>query len=261
MKMQIVFENDQFLVIDKPSGLVVNKSDTTREETLQDQLAVCLKLAKNNLGIGDRAGIVHRLDKETSGLLVIAKTSAAFDNLQNQFKNRQVKKEYLALVHGSTKEEIGQIEASLVRVGKFGKFAVAKLRDKDARETFTEYEVIKRYEFNNQKIDSIIGEMRLAKPRINYLKSHARSYTFVKVQPRTGRTHQIRVVLKHIGHPVVSDSIYAPAKLLKFDLIWCPRLFLHASLIEFCDPKSKKLVSFKSDLPNELKGTIDTIDN
>ncbi len=259
--MQIIFENGQFLVVDKPAGLVVNKSTTTGEQTLQDELVKYFGLPAGDLGIGGRVGIVHRLDRETSGLMLVAKTMAAFENLQNQFKMRQVKKEYLALVHGKVVNDSGLIEVALVRAGAFGKFAVAKMRDHGGRETLTEYQVLKRYRFNNQKFDDLVNSSRFTKSRINYLKSHARDYSCVRVLPKTGRTHQIRVVLKHIGHPIVSDSIYAPAKLLKFDRFWCPRLFLHASFIEFCDLKSKKLVSFKSHVPDDLKGAMDMIDN
>src|SRR3990167_1270511 len=105
--MKVVFENKQFLVVDKPSGLVVNKSETVNEETMQDWIQDYLNLAVGDLGIGGRAGIVHRLDRETSGLLVIAKTQRFFDFLQNEFKERRVEKEYIALVHGSISENEG----------------------------------------------------------------------------------------------------------------------------------------------------------
>src|SRR3990167_4314163 len=138
--MNIVFENEQFLVVDKPSGLVVNKSETAREQTLQDQIAKYFKLTSDNLGIGGRAGIVHRLDRETSGLLVVAKTEASFENLQSQFAARQVKKEYLVLVHGKIGKEKDLIKIAMSRVGKFGKFGVLKKHEVGGRATETEYE-------------------------------------------------------------------------------------------------------------------------
>ena len=261
--MNIVFENDQFLVLDKPSGLVVNNSETVRQETLQDQLAKYLKLKSSDLGVGDRAGIVHRLDRETSGLLVVAKTEASFENLQSQFAARQVKKEYLALVHGRIGKEKDLIKISMVRVGKFGKFGVLKKHEVGGRVTETEYELYKRYLLADEKFNELLASS-FTKSRRNYLKVHAQNYSFLKVFPKTGRMHQIRVALKFIGHPVVSDLIYAPSKLLKFDRMWCPRLFLHSAGISFNDPNSGKKLNFKSELPQDLKKaliclTIDTL--
>lgn len=252
--INIVFENDDFLVVDKPSRLTVNKSETSKEETLQDQLSKYFKLAQGDLGIGDRAGIVHRLDRETSGLLVIAKTRKYFDFLQSEFKERRVEKEYIALVHGKVTEEAGVISGDLGRVGKFGKFGIVH----GGREALTEFTVINRFQKDKIWIDSSLNEAGafLSRPRINYLKTNALNYSQLKLKPKTGRTHQIRVHLKSIGHPVVSDLIYAPSKLIKFDLLWCPRLFLHSRRLCFSGPKSKKNFDFKSDLPNDLKNAM-----
>ena len=121
MKLQIIFEDSEILVLNKPAGLVVNRSQTIKEETLQDLLSEYFNLGPS-LGIGDRAGIVHRLDRETSGLLLVAKTQKSFENLQDQFKERKVEKEYVALVHGHIKDEKVEIKNKIVRIGKFGKF-------------------------------------------------------------------------------------------------------------------------------------------
>lgn len=258
MKFKIIFEDDQVLVIDKPSGLVVNRSETIKEKTLQDQLSEYFQL-RSDLGIGDRAGIVHRLDRETSGLLLVAKTQKTFENLQAQFKSREVKKEYLALVHGQFKEKIGSIEFSVGRIGKFGKFG----RVDDGRESMTDYQVDKEYIFKQNKFDELILFSQKTKSRINYLNHHAKNYTLIKLYPATGRTHQIRVHTGAIGHPVVSDLIYTPKKILKFDLDWCPRLFLHASRIEFKHPTTTKTINFQSPLPKDLEKSLKllTIDN
>ena len=96
----------------------------------------------------------------------------------------------------------------------------------------------------------------MTKSRINYLEKHATFYTLLKVFPKTGRTHQIRVHLKSIGHPIVSDLIYCPRKLIKFDLLWCPRLFLHAAFLAFRHPKTKKEIAFTLDLPKDLKNAM-----
>lgn len=252
MKFKIVFEDEQILIIDKPAGLVANRSQTIKEETLQDQLSDYFNLGET-LGIGDRAGIVHRLDRGTSGLLIVAKTQKAFENLQNQFKERRVEKEYICLVHGYLKKGEGSITGEIGRVGSFGKFGMVTL----GRESRTDFKVVGFYQFLKSRFNVLKHQNReLTKSRINYLESHARDYTLLNLFPRTGRTHQIRVHIKSFGYPVVSDLIYCPRKLLKFDRLWCPRLFLHASLVKFLHPKTKKVISFKSDLPKDLKDAI-----
>ena len=253
---EIIFEDKWILVVDKPSGLVVNRSETNKDGTLQDELSGYFGLRSDDLGIGDRAGIVHRLDRETSGLIVVAKTKGAFENLQAQFKERQVTKEYRALVHGYLKES-GSVETKIARIGKFGKFGVVDRRS-IGREARTDYKVEVGYEMHEDVLIKRIQELgfSLSKARIKYLKNHARDYSLLSVFPKTGRTHQIRVHLKHIGHPVVSDLIYTPAKLIKFDLLWCPRLFLHAKSLEISHPKTKKRLKFESDLPKDLKSAI-----
>lgn len=253
MKLNIIFENDQILVIDKPSGLVVNKSETIIWETLQDILSEYFQLS--DLGVGDRAGIVHRLDRETSGILVVAKTESAFSNLQEQFRNRQVIKEYIALVHGKVDEDKGNINARIGRIGKFGKFGIVDKRYIAGRETQTGYKVVDRFKMKDKEFNKLILA-DLSKARVDYLKSHGLFFTLLKVLPKTGRTHQIRVALKSISHPVVSDLIYTPSKLLKFDLGWCPRLFLHSAKLSFADPVTKKRVSFDSALPKDLKSAL-----
>lgn len=250
MKLKIIFENEQVLVVDKPAGLVVNKSETAKEETLQDQLSKYFHL--QDLGVGDRAGIVHRLDRQTSGLLVIAKDQKTFDFLQKQFKGREVKKEYLALVHGSIKQDKGSIAGDISRIGKFGKFGVVY----GGRPSETGYEVIKEYEISEIMLKNLLSKGTFTKARINYLEKHASNYSFVKLMPKTGRTHQIRVHLKSIGNPVVSDKLYAPAKLLKFDLMWCPRLFLHSSSLEFKVLGFSKPLKFESQLPQDIKSAL-----
>lgn len=256
MKFKVIFENRDLLVVDKPSGLTVNRSETSKEETLQDQLAEYFGLSDGNLGIGERVGIVHRLDRETSGVLVVAKTQKAFENLQRQFKNRLIKKEYVALVHGRMTDDFGVVKSRIGRIGKFGKFGNLKNREVGGREAETEYKLVSSFKFPISKLEEIAVEKGYNKSRVRYLDQHALEYSLLAVFPKTGRTHQIRVHLKSIGHPVVSDLIYCPSKLLKFDLVWCPRLFLHAKSISFADPKSKKALAFESDLPNELKNAM-----
>jgi 23S rRNA pseudouridine1911/1915/1917 synthase len=187
--------------------------------------------------------------------MVVAKSEKAFENLQAQFKNREVTKTYAALVHGLVKEDFGAIEAKLRRVGSFGKFGLSKNRE-EGRDARTDYEVVKRMRLKSNVLTSYIDKGSVTKNLVNYLKRHANTYTQLALYPKTGRTHQIRVHIKSIGNPVVSDSLYTPRKLLGFDLTWCERLFLHAQNIEFVHPKTKKKVSYSCNLPNDLKNAI-----
>jgi 23S rRNA pseudouridine1911/1915/1917 synthase len=252
--IDIVFENDSLLIANKPSGLVVNNSVTTSGETLQNEISRYLKLSEGDLGVGERAGIVHRLDRETSGLIIIAKTKKVFENLQGQFEAREVNKTYIALVHGNIAHDEGVINLPIARIGKFGKFGISK----GGRDSETRYKVEKRLVFNDTKFKDLLTneELGLTKVRRKYLKQQSIRYSLLSIFPKTGRTHQIRVHLKSLGNPIVSDLIYEPAKLLKFDFLWCTRLFLHAAEIEFKDPKTKKILKFGADLPNELKEAL-----
>jgi 23S rRNA pseudouridine1911/1915/1917 synthase len=223
---KILFEDEELLAISKPAGMTVNRAETTRgEETVQDWL-------KNNFNFplaslsNLRNGIVHRLDKETSGILLIAKTSRAFEDLQRQFKERKIKKKYLALAHGKVEPLQGIIQASISRSPfdrkKFGVFL-------GGREAKTNYEVKKYYHLNDG------------------------NYSFLDLAPTTGRTHQIRVHLKFIGHPIVTDKKYVGRKTLRKDLAWCPRLFLHATFLSFTQPKNHQKITLNSELPSDLR--------
>lgn len=233
--MQIIYEDDSILVVLKPAGQVVNRAETTHGvRTLQDELEERFGIKKSEEGIGGRAGIVHRLDKGTSGVLVVAKTEEAFADLQAQFKKREVEKGYLALVHGKVKEREGKIEAPIARNPKNRmKFAVVE----GGRKAVTGYKAI------------------------SYQQSaiSAEQFSYLRVKPLTGRTHQIRVHLKHIGHPVVSDPLYLSRKRSKEDHCWCPRVFLHAESLGFKHPETGAWVRFEAELPRDLKVALDEV--
>lgn len=248
--IDIIFEDNFILVLEKSAGLVVNKAETIKEETLQDLISDYFHLG-SSLGIGDRAGIVHRLDRETSGLMVVAKTQKVFDDLQSQFKKREIQKEYVALVHGKISKDEGEIDVPIGRVGGFGKFGIVS----GGRESKTAYKVLNRLRIEEDAFNKLIADEN--KNRKAYFANHAREYTFVTLFPKTGRTHQIRVHLKSIGHPLVSDLIYGPSKLLKFDLLWCQRLFLHAKSLDFIHPDTGKRIFFESDLPQDLTQALE----
>lgn len=227
-----LFEDETILVLAKPAGQTVNRAETTQNEvTLQDELEKYFGIKSSEEGIGGRAGIVHRLDKETSGILVVAKTLKAFENLQAQFKARTVDKEYLALVHGETPVE-GEVRAPIGRHPKFRRrFEVVP----GGRESTTAYQ------------------------REEILTKGEDWYSYLRIHPLTGRTHQIRVHLRHIDHPVVSDPLYLSPKRLKEDLKFCPRLFLHAVSLTFTHPVSGARMRFEAELPEDLRQVLEKL--
>lgn len=227
-ELKIIFENSDYLVIEKPAGITVNRSDTTsRETTLQDLIEKEKKIDTSDPDpeFLDRGGIVHRLDKETSGAIIIAKNSIAFRELQRQFKERIVEKSYLALSHGEIKPETGEIDVPIGRLPwnrkRFGVLA-------GGREALTRYEVESYYKFEREIL------------------------TLVRLFPKTGRTHQIRVHLKHINHPIFSDPLYGGRKVSISDRKILPRVFLHAEQISFLDPKTGEKVKYMSELSDDL---------
>ena len=217
----IIFEDNDLLVINKPVGWIVNDAETTKgQQTVQGWLQ-----DRGLPNIGDRYGIVHRLDKETSGILLIAKTQEAFTELQRQFKSREVEKVYLAVVHGKVTPESGEINAPIARNPfnrmRFGVFP-------GGREAITRYHVISNFQ-------SPISNLQL-----------------LEVHPLTGRTHQIRVHLKHIGYPIVGDDLYGGRKNLQEDRKRTPRMLLHAHKISFFHPVSHQKLSFEAPIPQEF---------
>ena len=229
MTAKILFEDETILVIDKPAGVIVNRAKTTKnEETVQDWIEDNFDFPTANCQIL-RNGIVHRLDKETSGLLLIAKTQKAFESLQKQFKERKIKKKYLALIHGKVEPAQGVIQATISRSPfdrkKFGVFL-------GGREAKTNYKVEKYYHLDTE------------------------NYSFLELAPTTGRTHQIRVHLKFIGHSIVADEKYTGRKTLRKDKKWCPRLFLHAAALSFIHPISHQEINLSSELPSDLRLVI-----
>ncbi len=250
--LKVIFEDESILIIDKPAGLVVDRSETQKGEVLADIL-------QNEFGIAlERGGIVHRLDKDTSGLLLVAKTQQALENLQLQFQERKVKKEYLALVHGLVAEG-GRVEGAIGRnPGDRQKFTVILDHPEGgfvAREAVTEYEPVKSYQLSAvsfQQIFSDFNKIQMRKlERIGY-----GNFTLVSAKPLTGRTHQIRVHLKYINHPVVGDEKYVGRKVYRLDHRWVGRQFLHAKKIGFYHPISDKWMELESQLPEDLQTAL-----
>jgi 23S rRNA pseudouridine1911/1915/1917 synthase len=219
--LNIVYEDSDLIVLDKPAGLTVHPAPGHTSHTLVNALlAHCPELA--SFGNSPRPGIVHRLDKDTSGLMIIAKNSSAQQNLINQFKTHSVSKRYLALVKGKLTPTRGIIEAPI------GRHPV------------------------NRKRMAVVTSGRQAKT--NYrVKEYLDNYTLLEVTIETGRTHQIRVHLSAIGYPVVGDSVYG----IKSAHI--KRQFLHAYRIGFHLPASGEYKEFICELPHDLKQALELI--
>lgn len=217
MDVPILYEDDEVLAINKPAGLVVHDDGRTKEETLVDwvrakypkivEAHVGEPINLTNGGVIEKPGIVHRLDRETSGVLLIAKTQESFLNLKTQFQERTMEKTYRALIHGFFKEPKGVIDKPIGRsTSDFRKWSAEYGARGERREAITEY--------------SVLGQGEVDGVKLSYLQ----------VFPKTGRTHQIRVHLKAVGHPILCDTHYAPRAP-------CPlgfkRFALHAFSIEF----------------------------
>lgn len=255
--LKIIFEDDSILVLDKPPGLVVDRSETQKVPTLEDWLRENYDtLVYHNKNIPERMGIVHRLDKDTSGVLLVGKTQEVLENLQIQFKERKTKKEYLALVHGLM-EGGGVVDAAIGRnLKNREKFTVSLQGDAlEARWAVTKYEPLERLQFTGDRLQQIFSDFN--KIQMHKLSTiHYNLYTLLRCHPLTGRTHQIRVHLKYIGHPIVGDEKYAGRKIYRLDHRWCPRQFLHAHKLGFRHPVSGKWMEFESPLADDLEKAL-----
>lgn len=246
--LNIIYQDEYFLVVDKPPGLVTTPSETQKEDTLADILQKDYKIEL------DRGGIVHRLDKDTSGLLLVAKTQEAFENLQAQFKSREVHKQYLALVHG-TVEKSGVVEGAIARnPGNRENFIVDDSLE-NAREAVTRYEPVEKFKVQSEKLKVWFTEFNKIQMR-KLERSNYGEFTLLRCFPLTGRTHQIRVHLKYIGHSIVADEKYGGRKTYRLDHRWCPRQFLHAAKIEFKHPVTGNRMEFDSPLPKDLEESL-----
>lgn len=243
MEPKVLYENSELLVIDKPAGMVVNRAESVRGETVQDWVETYFTSEESkptsevSSDFKSRSGVVHRIDKETSGVLVIAKTPEAFGELQRQFKEREVEKKYVALVHGRVEPAEGVITANVGRLPwNRERFGVLP----GGREAETKYKVL-----------SIKNQV---------LRGKREELSLLELHPKTGRTHQIRVHLKSINHPILGDEFYAGRKTARADRRWSPRLFLHASEILFTDPLSGQKINVKSELPQDLGQALATLE-
>lgn len=237
MDIAILYEDEQIVVIDKPSGLIVNRAETVTTETIQDWMVSKYPIfnsqftSEEDLYFVERSGLVHRLDKETSGVMVLAKTPTAFVELLRQFKEREVQKTYLGLTHGIWKSREGEISLPIGR--RRDNRQRMGVRE-DGRESVTNYQVISEY-----RAWEFPKELRVDERGYG-------GFSLVTFMPKTGRTHQIRVHARHVGHPLVGDKEYAGRKRSREDRKWAPRVMLQAQTLEFTLPKCKDRVKFES---------------
>lgn len=273
--MEILFEDPYLLVINKPSGIIVNKAETTKgQETVQDWVETnYLQKTQNtqrssksdhqklrkpeslNFRYSDvlsfpsipkiydpkeefysRGGIVHRLDKETSGVLVIAKTPESFADLKQQFMQRQVKKIYLALAHGQVIPDKGIISVPVGRL-PYNRMRFGILPG--GRDSYTAYKTTMNYELR--------------------VKNKTEMLSLLELYPKTGRTHQIRIHLQYLHHPIFGDKLYAGRKTARNDRKLLPRIFLHAYKLSFCHPLSGKEMTITAELPIELNEFLEKL--
>ena len=222
--IEIIYEDSDIIVVNKPKGMVVHPANGNPDGTLVNAIMAICKDSLSGIGGEIRPGIVHRIDKDTSGLLIVAKNDNAHVKMSEQIKNHEVKKTYIALVRGVFKENEATIDMPIGRsTSDRKKMAV----NKNGKNAITHIKVLKRFD----------------------------KYTLLKVNIETGRTHQIRVHLSHIGYPIVGDYTYSNGK-NEFDVIGqC----LHAQKLEFKHPITQKDMCLEAELPQYFKDILDKL--
>lgn len=223
--VDIIYEDDDIIVVNKPKGMVVHPANGNPDGTLVNAIMAICKDSLSGIGGEIRPGIVHRLDKDTSGLLIIAKNDEAHVNVSEQIKNHEVKKTYIALVRGIIKENEATIDMPIGRSTSDRKKMAVNKKGKNA---ITHIKVLKRYD----------------------------KYTLVEVNIETGRTHQIRVHLSYIGYPIIGDATYSNGK-NEFNV---QGQCLHARKLEFVHPITGKKMELEAPLPQYFQEIINTLD-
>ena len=224
--IEVIYEDADIIVVNKPKGMVVHPANGNPDGTLVNAIMNICKDSLSGIGGEIRPGIVHRLDKDTSGLLIVAKNDMAHVKMSEQIKNHEVKKTYIALVRGVIKENEATIDMPIGRSRTDRKkMAVAK----DGKNAVTHIKVLKRYD----------------------------KYTLLEINIETGRTHQIRVHLSHIGYPIIGDYTYSNGK----NEFGVEGQCLHAKSLEFKHPITKKEMKLEAPLPKYFQDIINKLDN
>jgi len=223
LPIDIIFEDSDILIVNKKKGMVVHPAPGNPDGTLVNALLYYYKDGLSIINGENRPGIVHRIDKDTSGVLVVAKSDSALRGLSDLFKEHDIKREYIALVYGVIAENAGSINAPIGRDPKYRKKMAVNTRN--GKRAFTKFEVLKRYN----------------------------GYTLIKATLETGRTHQIRVHMKYIGHTLVGDELYQNRK----DRNNIKGQMLHAEYLGFVHPITKEFVEFRTELPEYFKSFLE----
>ena len=223
--IDIIYEDSDIIVVNKPKGMVVHPANGNPDGTLVNAIMAICKDSLSGIGGEIRPGIVHRLDKDTSGLLIVAKNDKAHVNMSEQIKNHEVKKTYIALVRGIVKENEATIDMPIGRSRSDRKKMAV---DKNGRNAVTHIKVLKRYD----------------------------KYTLLEINIETGRTHQIRVHLSHIGYPIIGDYIYSNGKNEFGGIGQC----LHAKCLEFKHPVTGKEMKLEAPLPDYFEDILKKLD-
>lgn len=227
--ISVIYEDKDILVVNKPKGLVVHPANGNPDGTLVNAILALCKDSLSGIGGEIRPGIVHRLDKDTSGLLIVAKNDVAHIKMSEQIKNREVKKTYIALVRGFVPEQEATIDMPIGRSNKDRKkMAVTK----DGKQAITHFRVLGRFRTQNA------------------------SYTLLEIKIDTGRTHQIRVHMAEIGHPVIGDMVYSNGK----NEFGVEGQCLHAQKLEFKHPITGKQMKLEAPLPDYLKEILEQLE-
>lgn len=275
--ISILYQDQDLMVINKPAGVVVNEAKTVKEETIQKWFWEKHELTEAQISetkkdwqklvpedftdeygtpeeiFALRQGIVHRLDKETSGALILAKNPGSLANLLSQFKKRIPSKKYLCLAHGKFGVPEDIISFPLGRASENRlKFSV-KI---EGREAVTHYKVLDFFGGLDLEKLKLSGKAALA---LKKNKNSYQGFSLVECWPKTGRTHQIRVHLRHIKHPLAGDKLYLGRKRKKLDPFWCGRHFLHASQITFTHPATGKELRIEAELSQDLKDVLELL--
>lgn len=223
--LDIVYEDDDLLVVNKPKGMVVHPAPGNPDGTLVNALLYHCKGSLSGINGVMRPGIVHRIDKDTSGLLIVAKNDSAHRSLAEQIKEHSFTREYRAVVYGNLKQDSGTVNAPIGRDPKNRqRMAIVYVNSKPA---VTHYEVLQRFE----------------------------GFTYIKCRLETGRTHQIRVHMASLGHPIAGDPVYGPKKVITKLQGQC----LHAGLIGFIHPKTKEYLEFTSEVPEYFTSYLNSL--
>ncbi len=225
--IDIIYEDEYLVVVNKPADMIVHPAGKILSGTLVNALLFHCRDSLSGISGVIRPGIVHRLDKNTSGLMVVAKNDFAHLDLSKQIKEHQVTKKYLTLVHGNLKDDSGIIDAPIGRSLKNRKKMAVTVEGK-SREAVTQFKILKRFS----------------------------GYTLIEATLRTGRTHQIRVHLAFIGHPIVGDQLYGR----KRQGLNINRQALHSYVLGFVHPESKKYMEFSAPLPQDMQKLIDCLE-